>query len=190
MSADKRTVTTDALQTLGTIITENEKRDAIHLAVENVVAKQALYPGQHVGADGTTNNPVGIVDPFIRGRVLPGQRFWLVVYPRVITSLRHVWTHPAFPDEIITTSMSREDAIQKLTQIVEGWDGPNYETFMELAKNGSVNDEDGHYSINGEYIYSYGRDAYGAIPPEVWDLYKIITGEEPAGRPTDFTCSC
>lgn len=99
MSADKRTVTTDALETLGSIISENEKRDAIHLAVENVVAKQKLYPGQDVGADGTTTNPVGIVDPFLKGAVHEGQHFWLVIYPRMIKSLRHVWTHPAFTDE-------------------------------------------------------------------------------------------
>lgn len=42
MSADKRTMTTDALETLGTIITEHEKRDAIHIAVENVVAGAKL----------------------------------------------------------------------------------------------------------------------------------------------------
>jgi len=97
---DKRKVSTDALETLGTIIDEHEKRDAIHLAVEPVVAQEKLYPAQDVGADGTKNNPVGIVDPFLKELVNPGQRFWLVIYPRPINSLRHVWTHPAFPDEI------------------------------------------------------------------------------------------
>lgn len=96
---DKRSVTTDALETLGQIISENEKRDAIHLAVEPVIATEKLYPGQDVGANGTTKNPVGIVDPFLKSPVFPGQRFWLVVYPRQIHSLRHVWTHPAFDDE-------------------------------------------------------------------------------------------
>jgi hypothetical protein len=31
---EKRTVTTDALETLGTIITNAERRDAIHIAVK------------------------------------------------------------------------------------------------------------------------------------------------------------
>lgn len=100
MTADKRAVHTDALETLGTIIGENEKRDAIHLAVEPVIAAEDLLPGQDVGrvngGFGRCVTPLGIVDPFIKGVVRKGQRFWLVVYPRQISSLRHVWTHPAF----------------------------------------------------------------------------------------------
>lgn len=96
-----RTVATDALETLGSIIDENQKRDAIHLAVDPVIAVQKLLPGQDVGfvegGVGLCDNPVGIVDPFLRRPVLAGQRFWLVVYPRKITSLRHVWAHPNFP---------------------------------------------------------------------------------------------
>jgi hypothetical protein len=97
-NAEKRTVSTDALETLGTLITPAEKRDAIHLAVNPTKAKQNLRPGQDVGIDGTINNPVGIVDPFLKRPVKEGEWFWLVVYPRQINSLRHVWTHPAFPE--------------------------------------------------------------------------------------------
>src|ERR1041385_3217026 len=98
---DKRSVFTDALETLGTIIDENQKRDAIHLAVEPMVAKEYLKPGEHVTADGVSCIPyrkhsVGIVDPFLEKTVQPGERFWLVLYPRTIKSLRHVWEHPAF----------------------------------------------------------------------------------------------
>ena len=70
MSEDKRKVHTDALETLGTIIDENQKRDAIHLAVEPMVAKEHLVAGDHVTADGRKCFPygedaVGIVDPFL-----------------------------------------------------------------------------------------------------------------------------
>ena len=38
LNADRRSPHTDALDTLGSVITEHEKRDAIHLAVEPAVA--------------------------------------------------------------------------------------------------------------------------------------------------------
>lgn len=105
-NAEKRSVTTDALQTLGTIIdnVEGTGRDAIHLAVEPVIAGETLFPGQHIGlsngkAYSTCKKKLGIVDPFVIGSVPKGSKFWLVVFPRQITSLRHVWSHPDFPEE-------------------------------------------------------------------------------------------
>lgn len=103
MSADNRSTHTDALASLGTIINENEKRDAIHLAVEPVIAGTDLLPGDHIALNygravrAPLGQGLGIVDPFLTQRVNEGDRFWLVVYPRQITSLRHVWEHPAFP---------------------------------------------------------------------------------------------
>jgi hypothetical protein len=106
MSADNRTVTTDALETLGMVHFKPEARDAIHLAVEPVEAGENLSPGDHVSlTDGKayftgTAKKVGIVDPFLPAPVKAGDRFWLVVYPRQISSLRHVWEHPDFPPSI------------------------------------------------------------------------------------------
>ena len=99
----------DALETLGTILDDTAGRDAVHVAVEPVVAGDRLSPGQHIGrlSDGTYGigrdvQPLGIVDPFLRRPVSPGQRFYLFLYPRTITGLRHVWTHPAFLDGEVT----------------------------------------------------------------------------------------
>jgi hypothetical protein len=103
-TGDARVVTTDALETLGTIHTTGQHRDAIHLAVEPVIAGEVLSPGQHIivreGMAFSTNvgQGLGIVDPFLKVAVMPGQPFWFVMYPRQVHSLRHVWTHPAFPD--------------------------------------------------------------------------------------------
>jgi hypothetical protein len=83
---------------LGEIITGDEKRDAIHIAVAPVTASVKLYPGERVGVDGKNLPHVGIVDPFLNGPVLPGQKFWLFLFPNTVTSLRHEWTHPAFGD--------------------------------------------------------------------------------------------
>lgn len=105
MSADKRAVHTDALETLGMIHFKPEARDAIHLAVEPVVAGEELQPGQKIkllngeAVWAKRGDALGIVDPFLPRAVQQGERFWLVILPRMITSLRHVWEHPAFPKE-------------------------------------------------------------------------------------------
>lgn len=110
---DKRKVSTDALETLGQFIGDSEKRDAIHLAVEPVTAGAELNPGQHITVKGGIAYPadrgagLGIVDPFLPTYVRAGQRFWFVMYPRMVHSLRHVWTHPAFNDEPEQVSLRR-----------------------------------------------------------------------------------
>ena len=122
-SADKRSTHTDALATLGTIIDHTQKRDAIHLAVIPVVAGMDLMPGDHIGLvngyaarvgaeyntgvlgedrqviTATVEKGLGIVDPFLMEPIAKGETFWLVIYPRQITSLRHVWEHNSFPSE-------------------------------------------------------------------------------------------
>lgn len=109
MSGDNRSVSTDALETLGMVHFRKEYRDAIHLAVEPITAGEDLKPGQdiYIAESGQAfhtrlrGSPayVGIVDPFLPKSGVPrGEEFWLVVYPRRITSLRHVWSHPDFPE--------------------------------------------------------------------------------------------
>jgi hypothetical protein len=222
--SDKRSVATDALETLGTIIGEGAGRDAIHLAVEPVIASERLLAGQDVYLlpDGRAakgkDNAVGIVDPFLRQSVKEGDKFWLVVYPRQITSLRHVWSHPAFPEELHPafheeevpselTEADQENARRvagKLMGMGEKWlrdfceqgDCPSYEAIMEAIKNGgssvTVEDDDYGYgvTINGDYISVSGSDAHGNIPPEFWEHVEVVTGKKQILRPTHFSCSC
>lgn len=113
-NTDSRSVHTDALATLGTIIDDTQKRDAIHLAVIPMQAKGRMKPGSHIDADGDLcTRGVGIVDPFLTAPVEKGQWFWCVIYPRVITSLRHVWTHPAFEEEQGTAPKSTRTASEQ-----------------------------------------------------------------------------
>lgn len=86
-------------------------RDAVHVAIAPVRAGQFLMPGWHVGIDKNgvaVCNPddnsweepvkmIGIVDPFIDSGISTGKWFYLFLYPGTITTLRHVWTSPAFP---------------------------------------------------------------------------------------------
>jgi hypothetical protein len=86
---------------IGRLITGDGGRDAVHVAIAPTTAPCELHPGQHVDQHGNPEGPgvvpVGIVDPFLREPVRVGQRFWLFLYPNTVTSLRHEWTHPAFP---------------------------------------------------------------------------------------------
>lgn len=96
---------------LGDLITDGDRRrDAVHVAVAPVTAAERLAPGQHVGfvragdmeSVGPSDDPIGVVDPFLRTDGRPGERFWLFVYPNTVASLRHVWTHPAFAPRVPT----------------------------------------------------------------------------------------
>lgn len=107
----------DALDTLGTILTKDEGRDAVHLAVCCCRAAARIQPGDRVCLYGEPKDglpisvmcrgnmpkaPVfGIADPFLDKPygIDVGDYFWVLLTPRTITSLKHVWTHPAFPEE-------------------------------------------------------------------------------------------
>ena len=176
-----RTVHTDAVATLGQIIDETQKRDAIHLATEPVVAAEKLFPGQDVGIlDGQgsarATKLVGIVDPFLKGPVFPGQRFWLIVYPRQITSLRHTWEHPDFPDAVakatmpeITPSPTVENtAFSRMSQIVEDA-GFDFGDVMRAAR-----DYEGDSQL---YVYGDNKRGYLDVDEGFWDDYNAITGQ-------------
>lgn len=187
--SDKRKVTTDALETLGNII-ESGGRDAIHLAVEPVVAAEDLYPGQHVGlgADGATTNGVkklGIVDPFILGMIPKGKKFWLIVYPRTITSLRHVWEHPDFTEKNAIIELSEVGRSKLWINDFADRIRQHPESLMSAA--------DLWVSSNGEeYTYDNSetyKDHYEEFP-EFWKHYKIVTGKTAKEETSFFTCSC
>lgn len=222
MSEDKRNVHTDALETLGMIIDETAKRDAIHLAVEPVIAKQPLAPGQHVTVDGRACNEwsdlaVGIVDPFLNENVNRGERFWLVVYPRQITSLRHVWEHPKFPfsetkiteEEIEKTNSDKPVnlAIEKskiwIKELINGWleeiedrshGGEYYWTDKKLLTYDNIMTHADYWvtskELYPERIYLGNFDT--SVPPEFWYHYEIVRGKKVKEDKKDnfFSCVC
>lgn len=197
--SDKRSVATDALETLGNVIDESAGgRDAIHIAVEPVTAAHLLRPGDHVGlmktdvgvmATAASEDPVGIVDPFISGNIKPGQMFWLLIYPRKITSLRHVWSHPAFDEDgPLHSSASPKEASEKwLRDFCASADCPGYEEVVAAALrqvNGGGRD--------GEYLHFNDRDAHGEIPPEFWHHIEVAFDVEAPkeSRASYFSCAC
>ena len=196
--SDKRKVTTDALETLGTII-EGGGRDAIHLAVEPVIAAEDLYPGQHIGLDAegqATNDGVkklGIVDPFIVGPIPKGKMFWLVVYPRQITSLRHVWEHPDFSEKkSLVTGKPELTEKEKSEQWIKDFADrirQHPRSLMDAAERW-IETDDGNYG--GEYTYdnSESYKSHWDGFPEFWKHYEIVTGRKAKKAESFFTCTC
>lgn len=223
MSADKRTPHTDALETLGKIHQFDEHRDAIHLGVEPVEAGERLLRGQHIGivngkaysAKGRTDvKAVGIVDPFLLTSVQKGERFWLVVYPREITSLRHVWEHPDFPVDAPEPVIEPEEEITKL----QLWEanaaigtplGKAWETVKKHAADLSKDDYDeGHIKVDPmdlieralatekddgwgtDYLSNGGQFEGAYLPEEFWEAVELLSGTELTQRTNFFSCSC
>lgn len=219
---DKRTPHTDALETLGMIHQHDEKRDAIHLGVEPVEAGEQLAVGAIIGIkDGkayqsTKRNGIkalGIVDPFLESKVLPGQRFWLVVMPRQITSLRHVWEHPDFPDSRETSHVvvapkawdDLSDAERKThvsigTELGKAWE------FMENYAE-ELSDYEG--DITAEQLFDQGLEAIedpngynylvggssmegGRPSAEFWEAMSVLLNRDltDVEKPNFFSCSC
>lgn len=207
MSGDKRSVATDALEVLGMVITDKKVgRDAVHLACFPAKTFDSLTgPGAHVGLleDGRISvfaaKPIGIVDPFLPGLVVAGQEVLVLVYPRTIESLRHVWSHPDIPEEntsvLVQTGVSMpplkaptvEDLIGRLDFVGRQLEWPL--TGKQLFEH-----------MDGEpYHVVYGDDASGEIkiPGDCWDMYTVIFGMPAANDPREpgnnglyFSCSC
>lgn len=201
---DKRSVSTDALETLGKLIGPEERRDAIHLAVIPMVSPVDVSRGDFVAADGhpcAEKDAVGIVDPFLPGEyfeVKEGQTYWLVLKPRRITSLRHVWSDPAFGDvsEVYgpppKPNFTKQEAENKLRALADSWDGPSYESFLRIVT-GDVYDAGDGYDyerIDKDFMFFGGSDAHGYIPREAFDYAEIINGKPCVHRPSQFSCSC
>ena len=201
-NADKRTVATDALATLGTIIDEHQKRDAIHLAVMPVIAgEEDLYPGDDIfivrglAYRGEKGTGLGIVDPFLTKPVQKGERFWFIMRPRLIQSLRHVWSHPAFPDEPGVAPPAAEEVEARIAGakstilfiVEELGDGLTYREIMAAAE---------EWLRNGDYLTQHGsedwRDRFPGYAEQFWEAYAIVKDAEipEDKRQSFFSCSC
>lgn len=191
-----------ALETLGAVIDGDLGRDAIHLAAIAVEAAERLFPGQDVGllddkrASTKVAETIAIVDPFVRGQVNKGQWFWMILYPRTITSLRHVWTHPAFGEAAGATpsAVSAAEAEKWLEDFCRNADCPPWRDLKEalLGKTTFSDDDDYGYSIHidGDYLHVGGQDAHGEIPAAFWFYAEIAIGKPIPNRPNYFSCSC
>lgn len=201
----KRSVHTDALATLGTIISSDEKRDAIHLAVLPVQSADVhLQPGQDVGLlksghGSFAGQHIGIVDPFLQRPVKKGEWFWLVIYPRKITSLRHVWEHPSIPgdmDDEETAVAPTEEQLHQANLLLREEKAVAKERLRTFAKNIGLDYDElleaaRRYQNFGEYLCDGDRFEGIGIYIEFWDDYISVTGNKITEDRYDFfSCAC
>lgn len=161
---------------------EMGQRDAVHVAVLPASAGTVFKPGEHVGymsGYATVINCVGVVDPFLKEDVQPGERFYIFLYPNTITSLCHLWEHPTI-DAKTDVEVSKE-WIEKFAEEIN----QTYRSLMSAAENW-VDGRDYTYDNSESY-----KDSYEKFP-EFWKHYAVVTGTTPDVSPDDsfFTCSC
>lgn len=171
---------------IGQILEGECHKDAIHIAIAPMTATEKLMPGQHIGLVdayrvAVTDAPIGIVDPFLKEAVLPGQRFYMFMYPNTITSLRHEWVHPSF----VGMAFSQESLSHKWVEEFAEEIGQTYHDLLEAA---------GLWLRSEEYTYDNAekyKDATGLQWETFWDHYEILTGTKVSDhKATFFTCSC
>lgn len=138
---------------LGTLPGSDVGRDAVHIAIVPLLLDSYAKPGDHVGwadADDFSDSKkrlvstyartkFGIVDPFLvvpdkTYGLAPGTRVWVCLYSSSISSLRHVWSHPAFNDEPAVVT-PKSEAEQRMRDLAESL-CVDYEDFLEMLQLG------------------------------------------------------
>lgn len=185
----------DSSTKLGELLAFDRPRDAIHIAVIALVAAEELHPGWLVSVDDDglavrVTEPyrsVGVVDPFLSGVVAKGQRCWVLLRANSVTSMRHQWTSPDFPEAgPPATAEERSAAVNWLV---------NFASDKQIAYDEMV---EGAVSGAGAV---FGVDCHGAINAEFgdetadlfWGHMETVTGSKfpPAHRRgTFFSCTC
>lgn len=173
---------------LGKLITTEQERDAIHVAIAPVIAAEVLKPGQHVGFKFTDScewvckaqETIGVVDPYLKKSVKEGERFWLFLYPNTVTSLKHSWTHPSFTAPVPAISESIEFIENLASDLCM-----SYDDLIDAGK-------DWVYGENYTYDNSENyKDIHSGRWEEFWNHFEKVTSipvRDKISQP--FTCSC
>ena len=187
----------DTLRSLGKLLGEGQgERDAVHIAVVPMVAAMAMPPATPVvlTADGRATEAdegvtaIGVVDPFLADGPNEGDRFWLFLTPGSITSLRHDWTHPAFPSSTalaIAAASAAADSVEVAAS--KAWlraaaeaEGLSYSRVLDTA-------------VSGDNVTLLGQDCHLSADDEFWRHVETITGQkfdETHRENVYFSCSC
>lgn len=194
---------------LGSLVGPDAKRDAVHVAVFPVQAGERLRPGDEVELfDGKAFrldrlNLAGIVDPFLQETVHKDEWFYLCIKPGTVTSLRHAWTHPNFPDEEIPGTMNHAKVNRKIQSILE-MAGPSEAESEKWLRDYAVRFTDGgdfehcfqqliSGLVNGR-LFRLGRDLHDLSELSDVDELKLhaenYLGIKIDWNDYEFSCSC
>ena len=167
---------------LGQLIDPREvvERDAIHIAVAPVVATEEMTPGDSIGLveDSLTHverrvTGIGIVDPFLRGRVFKGDQFFMFLYPNTVTGMRHHWSHPAFVE--IPPAEKRVE-LQKSVDWLRQFAEEIGLTYNEVIEAGATYVKDGTSFLQDGS--STAQEAFNndRTRVEFWRHFELVTG--------------
>lgn len=189
---------------MGQLLDASAGRDAVHVAIAPVIAAHILKPGEHVGLIGDEDEPmkvgrvsdkIGIVDPFLVEPLMPGQRFYLFLYPNTVTSLRHVWAHPAFPDQIASVESQEPRAVsERWIRAYAEEVGVSYRICMDAADDYLASVDRHPEKPWSRESHILGYDTPGIVhakKEEFWKHYEVVTGKKVDNhKATFFSCSC
>lgn len=177
-----------------TTVVNKPERDAIHIAVVPVTARNAMKPGEWINlssqddiehvSHSAQDTAIGIVDPFLKAPVRAGQSFWMFLIPNTITGVRHHWQHPSFTDKIVK---DKKD-------IAHAW----IRGFaLELGLHPDELYRAAQGKCGGEVSYFVGdREGIGESDPMKWELFWHYFKELEGKMPDDisegiyFSCAC
>lgn len=199
----------DTIETMGKILPDDfpvGTRDAVHVAVIAATAGQTLWAGEDVcyenGIGNTVANTeggknIGIVDPYLERKVSPGQKFWLFLYPRTITTLKHHWEHPDFKEETapvgkkVHTEADVTAAREKAEEYLHQWAGNHgveYTSMLSTFKD-SI---DGNGELDDCINLGTGSTAYVDNPYEFWSNVELVLNVNIVDKKkvSYFVCGC
>lgn len=170
------------------LISGDAGKDAIHIAIAPVIASETLLPGAKIGfvekdnfeLVGKVPNPIGIVSPWLPHHVKKGQKFYMLLNPYTITSLRHEWEHPAFKGDYKVPGKSEMWLLNWANEL-----GMTYQALMDAAQK---------YIKDGSY-YCLGHETPDQCFYEIedfWRHYEIVSGQKVKEQDKNsfFHCAC
>jgi hypothetical protein len=175
---------------LGELLKGGEERDAIHIAILPVTAHTYIPAGAQIFIrpdltailSGKSN---AVADPFLKEQIRPGEKFYALLNPYTIESLRHEWVHKDFPNQNSPAEIEKSLEWMKVYADEMGEDSWGGKMDVDTLLRGADD-----WIKDGDYL-RWGFDT-DYIEDEFWKHYEIIRGVVvPDNKREDFfSCSC